>query len=478
MRSSLTFRVAILVGLLGLAQAAAVVGFFHVSLSSELAARQRTLLSDKVEQARQLIGNLQDAESLKANAYRLVELVKGQSDLHMAVASLETGEAQVAFSREAAESLQRLKQDTWSTNAYLEWQPAGARSAMLSLAATVSTRDGQGYEIVLSVDRAADRGLLRQLLLTTLTAAPLALALLTLAATAVVGLGLRPLRRFRQAVSRVTATQLDVRLQPESLPRELEELADAFNAMLDRLRDSVTRLSQFSADLAHELRTPLATLLARTQVLLSRQRSPEQLIDVLVHNVEELQRLASIVADMLFLAQADQANQALHIESVDLAAEAALVADFLSIGAEEKGIAIRVEGQASVLADHGLVQRALTNLMSNAVRHARPSSEIKVIIGSTPRGASVAVENEGEEIPPEHVERVFDRFYRVDPARQREGGGTGLGLAIVRAIMQLHGGIAEIAPAGPARVRFVLRFANVGSDQKPTEPTESGRAQA
>lgn len=478
MTFSLTVRLAILAGVLGLAQAAAVLGFFYVSLENELAARQRTLLDDKLGQARQLIGGLENGTSLRANAYRLVELVKGQTDLHMAVASSDSGEAQVAFSREAVESLQRLKLDTWGTNAYLEWQPAGGSSPMLSLASTVSTSDGEDFEIVLSVDRGADRGLLGQLLLTILTAAPIGLALVTVAATVIVGVGLRPLRRFRHAVSHVTAARLNVRLQPESLPRELKELADAFNAMLDRLRDSVTRLSQFSADLAHEMRTPLASLLAQTQVALSRKRTPEELADVLAHNVEELQRLARLVSDMLFLARADQASQALQLECVEVGVEAARVADFLTIGAEEKGVSIRIQGSARVLADRGLVQRALTNLLSNAVRHARNSSVIRVMMAEGPCGAQVAIENEGEDIPAEHLGRLFDRFYRMDPARHRDRGGSGLGLAIVRAIMELHGGTVEVAGPAPGRVQFTLCFSNCWPETSPSEPTDPARTHA
>lgn len=447
-----------LVGLLGLVQAAAVLGFSYVTLRNELALQQRTALRDRVEQARQLIGTLQDASDLKANAYRLFELVKGQSDLHMAVGAGDSGEAQVAFSREAVESLQRLKQDVWGTDAYLEWEPAGGTTTMLSLASTATTGNGQTYEVVLSVDRAKDLRPLRKLLLTAMTGAPFALALVTLAAFAVVAIGLRPLVRFRQAVSSVKASRLDERLDPTSFPRELQELAAAFNAMLERLGDSVTRLTQFSADLAHEMRTPLSTLLGRTQVALSQARDAEELKDVLVHNVEELQRLSRLVADMLFLAQADQAHQALRLERIELAAEAVRIADFLAIGADEKGVTISVQGNACVNADRGLVQRALTNLISNAVRHARARSQISVVIDAVPGAASVAVENEGEAIPVQHLERLFDRFYRVDPARHRNHGGTGLGLAIVQAIMALHGGSSEVESNPPGRVRFTLRF--------------------
>lgn len=478
MNASLTLRLAIMVGLLGLVQAAAVLGFSYVTLRSELASQQRTVLRDKLEQAWQLVATLQDARDLKANAYRMFELVKGQSDLHLAVASTGSSEAQVAFSREAVESLQRLRKDTWGTNAYLEWEPAERTTTMLSISGTARTSDGETYDLVLSVDRANDLEPLRKLLLTALTGAPFALAFVTMAAIGVVALGMRPLPRFTQAVSRVEASRLDERLDPAALPRELQELAAAFNAMLERLRDSVTRLTQFSADLAHEMRTPLATLLGRTQVVLSQQRSAEELQDVLVHNVEELQRLSRLVTDMLFLAQADQAQQALRPEPVELASEAARIADFLAIAADEKTVTIRVRGSASVNADRGLVQRALTNLISNAVRHARAGSEITVLVEATAAATSVAVENEGEAISPEYLDRLFDRFYRGDPARHRDKGGTGLGLAIVHTIMDLHGGSSEVVSIPPDRVRFTLRFRSSPAQVRVKAPTEADAPKA
>lgn len=469
MSRSLSLRLAVMVGLLGLVQAAAVLAFSYFTFDRELAMQERMLLADKLQQTRELVGSLQDVSALKDNAYRLFELVKGQSDLHMAIASNDTGTAQVAFSKEAIESLRRLKQDVWATNAYLAWE--ADRTRMLSLAGTATTRDGRSYEVVLSVDRSAGLRLLRQLLLTALTLAPFALAFVMLAAIAVVGLGLRPLRRLSGAVSRVTARQLDERLDAASLPDELVELAEAFNAMLARLSDSVMRLSQFSADLAHEMRTPLATLLARTQVVLSQKRTPEELTEVLTQNVEELQRLSRLVADMLFLAQADQARHALNIEPVPLADEASGIAEFLAIAGEERGVRFRVDGDARVLADRGLVQRSLMNLMGNAVRHARANSEILVTVAMGQSGVSLAVENEGEDIAPEHLGRLFERFYRVDPARHRDAGGSGLGLSIVRAIMALHGGRVEVDSPAPGRVRFTLRFPDApavqGGDQPP-----------
>jgi two-component system, OmpR family, heavy metal sensor histidine kinase CusS len=243
------------------------------------------------------------------------------------------------------------------------------------------------------------------------------------------------------------------------LPPELGELAREFNAMLERIDQGYRRLQEFSADLAHEMRTPVATLLGRDQVALSQERSREALREVLEGDIEELERLSRLIADMLFIAQAEHGPAVLHLESVELATEARRIAEYLSVVAEESGIVVEVEGKASVRADPLLVQRAITNLVSNAMRHARPGTPVRVEIERGPTTVEVRVVNRGEPIPAEHLARIFDRFYRVDASRARLSGGTGLGLAIVRSIMQAHGGsVAAASDAGSGITVFTLAF--------------------
>lgn len=457
-RPSLKLRLALLVGILGLLMAAAVLAFSYFTLEKELDAQRRAVLRDKAEQARYLIDEMRDSTAVKANAFKLVELVSGHAEMHMAVAALASRETYVAFSPEAVESLERLKNDTWQTNGFLAWQPRDKATTMLSLATAGRTRNAQPYEVVLSVDRSDDIRMLREFLIAAGTAAPFGLALVFLGAMVIVALGLKPLERFTHAVGGVSARTLAARLDTEGLSTELHGLGQAFNSMLDRLDDSVTRLSQFSGDLAHEMRTPLATLLGRTQVALSRSRSVDQLLDVLEGNVEELQRLSRLVADMLFLAQADHAQNVLDLEPVELDREAARVAEFLDLVAQERGVSIAVKGKASALADKGLVQRAITNLLTNAVRHCTPGTEVVVTVQGNDNGASLDVMNQGSPIAQAHLERLFDRFYRIDSARGRDLGGAGLGLAIVRAIMTLHGGTARASATATGEIRFSLHF--------------------
>jgi two-component system heavy metal sensor histidine kinase CusS len=228
--------------------------------------------------------------------------------------------------------------------------------------------------------------------------------------------------------------------------------------MLERIDDGYRRLQDFSGDLAHELRTPLATLLGRTQVALSQTRTVAELREVLEGNIEELERLSRLTSDMLFIASAEHDSAPLQMEAVDLPKEARRVADFLGLIAEEKDVQLQVSGTAPpVAADHLLIQRAITNLVSNAIRHAIAGSTVALEVASNGDRAAVKVTNQGEGIAPADQERIFDRFYRVDSGRARLKGGTGLGLAIVKSIATAHGGGVTVQSAS-GRTSFTLTF--------------------
>jgi two-component system heavy metal sensor histidine kinase CusS len=453
---SLSLRLALWVGLLGLLQAGAVLLFSYLTLSHALDQQQRGVLRDKAEHARHLLDSQIDGAAVAANASQFLELVTGHAELHLMVARPDGEAPLLFFSPEARESLFRLKRDVWSSDASLQWRMADQRS-MLSLARAARTVNGESYEIVVTADRSKDEQLLSGMLFTSFTAAPFGLALVCVSAMAIVTIGLRPLNRFSRVTAHITANNLSTRLDETDLPEELRSLAVAFNAMLNRLDEGVQRLSEFSSDLAHELRTPLATLLGRTQLALSKPRNNEDLVDVLVGNVEDLQRMSLLVDDMLFLAQTDDAKAALHRVDLDLADEARKLVDFMELLALERGIAIDVSGHARVAADRQHVRRMITNLLSNALRHGRTGSVVRVHAFARGDSACIDVANDGDSISPEHQERLFDRFYRVDSSRARDSGGSGLGLAIVRAIMKLHGGTVDVASDG-AGTCFTLCF--------------------
>jgi two-component system, OmpR family, heavy metal sensor histidine kinase CusS len=294
------------------------------------------------------------------------------------------------------------------------------------------------------------------------------LVFVTLAAGAIVGFGsyahvrrqLRPLRELTTQTRAISARQLDRRLSLDDPAEELLPWIQQFNALMDRLQQAYGQLEAFNADVAHELRTPLANLIGQTELALSRERSPDALRETLASNLEETQRLSALVNDMLFLSQADRGAMARRGEPVSLAALAAEVAEFHEATLEEAGLALRIDGDARVAVDEPLLKRALSNLIGNATRFAEPGSTVVVAIAAdTPEQVAVTVDNTGAEIDREHLPRLFDRFFRGDASRCCEGEEQhhGLGLAIVAAIARMHAGrtLAE-SGSGRTRVGFTL----------------------
>lgn len=270
--------------------------------------------------------------------------------------------------------------------------------------------------------------------------------------------GLAPLLAMRREVEGITARRLDARLSAASVPTELAELADTLNVMLGRLEDSFRRLSNFSTDLAHELRTPVSNLLTQTQVTLSKARSAQEYSDILASNAEEFERLSRIISDMLFLAKSDSDLVIPSREPVDLIKEVKDALEFYEALSDEKHITLSFSGAGKVSGDKLMVRRAISNVLSNAVRHTPAGGRIAIEVRESVDGVDVFVENTGESIPPEHLPRLFDRFYRVDWSRQRLSDGAGLGLAITRSILRAHGGDAFVASSDGVTV-FRLRFA-------------------
>ncbi|WP_291994975.1 heavy metal sensor histidine kinase [Candidatus Accumulibacter sp. ACC003] len=259
--------------------------------------------------------------------------------------------------------------------------------------------------------------------------------------------GLAPLRRVTATASGLSAERLGERLPERDAPAEVRDLVVAFNGMLERLQSSFRRLSDFSADIAHELRTPVSNLMTQTEVALSRTRSPDEYREVLASNLEEYERIARMVSDMLFLAQAENGRLPQPTEAVNLADEAGALIDFYEALAEEKGVLIVRSGEASVTADRLMMRRALSNLLSNALRHSPRGSAVEIAISKHASMAALAVTNHGDTIPSEQLSQIFERFHRTSPERHRHGEGAGLGLAITRSIVATHGGRIDVTSA-------------------------------
>jgi two-component system heavy metal sensor histidine kinase CusS len=271
----------------------------------------------------------------------------------------------------------------------------------------------------------------------------------------VVRRGLAPLQTIKRRAAEITANHLHTRLPAEAIPQELADLADTLNDMLARLEESFQRLSDFSSDLAHELRTPVSNLLTQTQVTLSRARSDDEYRDILASNAEEFERLSRMIADMLFLAKADNQQIIPNRERVEMADEVADLLEFYGLLAEEKAIRVTLSGAGAVTGDRLMLRRAVSNLLSNALRHTPDGGAVTIRLERQRSRLALTVENSGPGIPAEHLPRLFDRFYRADSSRQRTTEGSGLGLAITRSILLAHDGEVSVESADQ-RTRFTL----------------------
>ncbi|EHK67416.1 heavy metal sensor histidine kinase [Achromobacter arsenitoxydans] len=273
-----------------------------------------------------------------------------------------------------------------------------------------------------------------------------------------------PARRLSGQAASIQPDNLARRLPLEDTDRELHELVRSFNRTLDRLQSAYQQMEGFNADVAHELRTPLATLINGTQVMLSSPRDAQELRDALESNLEELEDLKTLVNDMLFLARADRGERAADLAAVSLAAEARRVAEYYEATLEEHAVRLRCVGDATVAANAGLVRRALANLISNAIKATPRGGEIVLACSSSAAGARIEVRNPGPPIPPADLPRIFDRFFRSGQARAPRSEGHGLGLAIVRAIARMHGGDVDAASdAAGTVVGITLRGAETPS---------------
>lgn len=260
--------------------------------------------------------------------------------------------------------------------------------------------------------------------------------------------GIRPVEEMATTARQISSTNLRERILPEGYPVELASLADTFNKMLDGLEESFERISRFSADIAHDLRTPVNNIRGEAEVALARARTVDEYRDVLGSCLEESVRLSDLIGDLLFLARAESPLTHLRRASVDVGELLGSMREYYEASAAEGGISLATTvGTGPVIGklDRPLIQRAVGNLVANALAHTPPGGT--VVLGAITEDSSIRIEvsDTGVGIPPEALPRVFDRFYRVDTSRSQTSGGTGLGLAIVQSIMVLHGGRAEIA---------------------------------
>jgi two-component system heavy metal sensor histidine kinase CusS len=360
------------------------------------------------------------------------------------------------------------------------WESHGSGPPLRGLSAPLQAGEAgdQSGSVLIAKDighHGAFMNVFRRILAFSILAAAAAAALLGWAATRA---GLRPLQRVTALAVNLNTERLDARLPQSGVPAEVQALVDAFNSMLTRLEDSFRRLSEFSADAAHELRTPIANLTLQTQVALGTTRGADAYREILYSSLEEYERLGRMINDMLYLAQADDGRLRPSAELVELGEQVRTLFDYFDAWAEEEGITLSLDGAASVCGDGLMLRRALSNLLSNAIRHTARGGQVRVRLRADANWTRVSVENPGPRLPAERVERLFDRFYRGEPERNSGASGSGLGLAIVKAIVTAHGGkVSVMSDARVTRFDIVLPAADRSRDansRRPSRLTDAG----
>src|SRR5437763_6658495 len=308
---------------------------------------------------------------------------------------------------------------------------------LFSLVAFNEHSNGQSYTLQMAQDRSSDEQVERTFAVLFVVVLSGGVLASTLIAIVVTRRGLQPLRDMAQLLRRIGPDQLKERIGSNGWPNELQPLAVAFDEMLKRLDDSFTRLSQFSADLAHELRTPIANMLGEAQVALSRDRSSAEYRETIESAIGECERLSGIVDNLLFVARADAAREPVERKRFDARAALEKIAAFYEMIAEDHHVAISCSGEGEISADPALFERAVGNLVDNALRFTPENGSIEISLAEHATHFEVAVSDNGSGIAPEHLARVFDRFYRAESSRG--SAGAGLGLARVKSTVDLHG---------------------------------------
>ncbi len=457
---SIALRLALLFSAIAAAVFVAVGAYLYQALWQQMSERDDVALLNKVVLIRHLLASQPMPLAMPEELQMVLDNVFGQDGMQL---RLTDAAGRTVVLTPSQDSRAAAPVPAWpavplgqapARSDIRDWQlPAGPGRAIAALA-----RAGQAPLRIVIVRQRSDRLAILKRYATDLAGGLLAGTLVaTVLAFAVVRRGMRPLHDVIGKANDISTQRLASRLRVDDVPAELRELGVAFNAMLDRLEEGVQRLSGFAADLAHDLRTPVNTLMMQTQVALSRPRGSGEYEALLASNVEEYERLARMIENTLFLARADHAQLALCREGLDAGRELAHIADYFEMLAEDGGVELRLDARGTVHADPVLLRRAVNNLMANAVRHTPRGGRVDLLAREDGEGMHIEVRNTGTGIAPAHLGQLFERYYRADPARTEGGSSAGLGLAIVRAIMQLHGGTATAASAAGVTV-FMLHF--------------------
>lgn len=458
---STTARLALLFAAVAIITFAALGRYLHYSLAKELERHDDLELIGKVALVRHLLEQASSPEAVERDKHQFLDAVVGH---HGLVLRLQTADGRTILSSGEpslplpAVPIVPVGQAPTIEDIY-DWTPA--RGAGRTVRALGSTASGSAapIQVILGLESEERNVLLQSYSRTLVLAVTVGALLAALLGYLVTRFALRAIKLFATQANSISASRLHPRLPTDNIPGEFRTLASSFNAMFDRLEEGVLRLSNFAAELAHDLRTPINNLMVQTQVALTKPRGGAEYQALLESNIEEYERLAQMIENTLFLARAESAQLAIQPQPLPVHEELTRIGQYFEGLAEEADVTLIVDGpDITVHADPVLFRRALSNVVANAVRYTPQGGQVCIGASQDERFIHVYVKNTGHVIAPEHLDRIFERYYRVDPARSGRNGSAGLGLAIVRTIMKLHGGDVTVESHAGGRTVFTLSF--------------------
>ena len=447
-------------------------------IESHFEEMDRMELNGKLELVRHTMADVHTQSDLSDVPRNLADALIGHPDLSVAVLGPDRRVLYTTPNAKFATYLlgQATADDAASVKKLVTWKHEGESYRGITALAVTDIADQPPAIVALAINIEQHRAFLNTLHRDLWLAITAGIMLTVILGWIAARRGLAPVRVMTRVAQGISASHLDERLTNETIPAELVDLANAFNDMLIRLEDSFRRLSDFSSDLAHEIRTPISNLMTQTQVALSKKRSAEEYREVLFSNLEEYERLARMIADMLFLAKTDNGLIIPNSEAVDLATEVDALFGFYDAVAEEQHVSLVLVGEGTVQGDRLMLRRAFSNLLSNAIRHSPHHATVKVTIKPDSNSGSVKLdfENKGGDIPQEHLPRLFDRFYRADSSRHKTSDGAGLGLAITKSIVVAHKGTIRVFSVnGVTRFEIMLPIADQSKTNNIRKPNNA-----
>ena len=445
LRHSLTLRLALVFALLAFISLTLLGVALYRDLERELIRRDDAALVNRIDQLRTFLNDSNTLELIRTKPALFQNMLGNREALLTIGAPGQKPLLVVNPGNLALPSLAPVSMDHPLSLADVQHYPGVDGVPFAALAATIDSGDMGSLQVVTGRLMTERTAVLARYRLNVYLFASVAAILLALSGYLLVHRGLLPVRRLARHAHGIGVGNLTERLDGQGAPRELLPMIDALNAMLDRLGKGFVQLGQVSTDMAHELRTPINNLLGETQVALQQNRSVEAYQQLLASNVEELERLARMLDNMLFLARTDPASALSQRQELDAADEMERMADYFEGLAADVGISIDAQGSGVIWAEPMLLRRALANLCANAIKYGAAHSELVIRAIPSAEGIRVVVRNVGQTIPAEHLPRLFERFYRVDESRERSAHSNGLGLSIVATIMQLHNGAYSVS---------------------------------